>query len=202
MKKLIGIWTLVLAFSTVTGCIGTPSAPTRFYMLDAMGGTAGGPPTAVTAESALIAVAPVQVPEYLNRPQMVTRLDRSEYRLDEFSRWMEPLADNLTRVIVESLATLLQADGMTVVPIERFIPADHTVEVRALRMHGKRGGEVAAVFIWTLLGRDDKLLSTKRAMYRQRAGDNTYAGLAEAHTRIVEALSRDIAEDIRRIAGR
>jgi uncharacterized lipoprotein YmbA len=133
---------------------------------------------------------------------MITQLDRSEYRLDEFGRWMEPLADNLTRVIVENLANLLQADGMEVVSTERFIPVDQTVEVRALRMHGKHGGEVAAVFRWTLLGRDDALLSTKRAVYRRRVGDNTYNGLAKAHTQIVEALSRDIAEDIRRIAGR
>jgi uncharacterized lipoprotein YmbA len=202
MKTLIGILTLLFALLAVTGCIGTPSAPTRFYMLDAMGGAGAAPSADATAESALIAVAPVQVPEYLNRPQMITRLDRSEYRLDEFSRWMEPLGDNLTRVMVENLAILLQADGMEVVPTERFLPVEHTVEVRALRMHGKRGGEVAAVFRWTLLGRDDALLSTKRAVYRQRAGDNTYNGLAKAHTRIVEALSRDIAEDIRRIAGR
>jgi uncharacterized lipoprotein YmbA len=200
MKTLIVRMTLLFALLAVTGCIGTPSAPTRFYMLDALGGTAAARPAAAPAEGALIAVAPVQVPEYLNRPQMVTRLSGPEYRLDEFSRWMEPLADNLTRVIIENLTVLLSGDGIAAVPTERFIAPDHTVEIRALRMHGERGGEVTAVFRWTLLGRDDALLSTKQAAYRQSAGGNTYAGLAAAHTRIAEALSRDIAADIRRVA--
>jgi uncharacterized lipoprotein YmbA len=196
MKTAAYILAILGIIVILSGC-GT-SPPTRFYMVDTMETTMSSRAPRATDEMMLVAVAPVQVSQYLSRPQMITKIDAAEYSVDEFSRWMEPLSDNLSRTITENLTVLLAPDGMQVVPTERFITADRTVEIRAVRLHGAIGGEVVAVFRWTLLDQDNQLIATERVEYRQAADGEGYGGLVKAHTRIVDALSLDIADDIRR----
>ena len=54
-----------------------------------------------------IGVFPVAMPDYLDRPQVVTRVSENEIKLDEFNRWAEPLKENFYTVLVENLSTLL-----------------------------------------------------------------------------------------------
>src|SRR3546814_5086338 len=93
---------LVLLF--VTGCAG--SLPTRHYLLESMA------PTTVdeTEEDAVIAVAPVTLPAYLDRPDIVTRSTDNRLELADFDEWAEPLDDNITQVHAENLGHPLRTE--------------------------------------------------------------------------------------------
>ena len=65
-------------------------------------------------ERTVIAIEAVQIPGYLDRPQIVTNLNDTEYQLAEFNQWTEGLDDTLTRVIAENLLSLLSADSADV----------------------------------------------------------------------------------------
>src|SRR3546814_11447622 len=75
-------------------------------------------PTTVdeTEEDAVIAVAPVTLPAYLDRPDIVTRSTDNRLELADFDDWAEPLDDNITRVLAENLGHLLRTDRVVVLP--------------------------------------------------------------------------------------
>ena len=81
-----------------------------------------------------IGVGPVQMPEYLNRPQIVSRKSTIELFLDEFNKWAEPLEDNFTRVLAENLANILRTDPVVIFPSRGSIPVDYIVTLDVIRL--------------------------------------------------------------------
>ncbi len=101
---------LILAILLLcSGCIqlGNDSQPSRYYLLTPMDATVTDP----VANPAILKLAPLKLPPYLDRPQIVTRSRANEIVIAEFDRWGEPLRDNLRRVIEENL--LLQFKTIT-----------------------------------------------------------------------------------------
>jgi uncharacterized lipoprotein YmbA len=63
-----------------------------------------------------IGVGPVQLPGYLDQDQIVTRISQNRLTLSENARWIEPLEDNMARVLAENLSQLMQTDRVAVHP--------------------------------------------------------------------------------------
>jgi len=206
MRHLVKIRILALIFSGVllAGCLGgNPSAPPRFYMLSPMVeyktladmGTGDNP--------VVIGIASVQVPEYLNRPQIVKRLDETELTLGEFDRWAEPLADNIFQVIVENLSNLLNADNVRIFSWRGSSPIDYKLEIQVMRMDGNPGEAVSLVAHWAILDeRGNEVIMMKRARISEAVDTKDYKALVAAHNRAIKKLSEDIAAGIRSIVSR
>jgi uncharacterized lipoprotein YmbA len=189
--KMIAVLILGLA---LTGCLTKASAPTNFYMLTPLTPLAVKPSTEEGQGRVVIAVESVQVPGYLDRNQIVTRLDDTEYQLAEFDRWTESISGNLTRVIAENLSRLLATDAADVFPSARSILFDYRIEVEVLRLDGKLGDQVTLMARWMIFGADeDDLIVLRKSEYTEKAEDGTYKGLVLAQSWTVEKLSRDIA---------
>ena len=62
----------------------------------------------------VVAVGPVAIPDYLDRPQILTRSGPSELQLAEFERWAGSLEKDVSRVLAENLSTLLEKDHVIV----------------------------------------------------------------------------------------
>lgn len=194
-------WTAVAFIClTVAGCIGGQSAPTQFYMLDPVTLEMTSPPPVAGKTAVHIVLDPVEVPAYLNRPQIVTHLDRAEYQLDEFNRWMEPLGDTLTRVIAENLSEMLATDGIDILSMSRPVETQYTVTVQILRMDGKLGQRMVLVARWSMFNlSDNALLLTRRSVFTETVADTTYQSFLQAQNQMIESLSRAIADGIRPI---
>lgn len=190
---------LLLLWLTLSGCAGNTATP-NFYMLGpAMPTSANLNPVAPSA-GIRIGLDPVEVPQYLNQPQIVTHLDRAEYQLDEFNRWMEPLADNLTRVIAENLSTLLQAEGIDILYMSRPVKTRYGINIQILRMDGKLGESANLIVRWSFFDHSDNtLIETQRLVFWEKVDEDTYQGLLQAQNRMVETLNRNIAEGLRQI---
>lgn len=63
-----------------------------------------------------IGVGPVTLPRYLDRPQLVTRLDATELAVHEFARWSAPLGALVADAIGENLMGYLAAGGVRTYP--------------------------------------------------------------------------------------
>ena len=55
----------------------------------------------------IIEVGPVKIPEFLDRPQMVTKDKEGTLKFDEFDRWGESLDLGVARLIREDLTAML-----------------------------------------------------------------------------------------------
>lgn len=87
------------------------SPPPNFYLL-----TPAGEARSVRYDPALaeIGLAPIQLPRYLERPQLQTELSPHRLRLHEGHQWADGLDGELQRAVAESLRNLL--------PRRRIVP--------------------------------------------------------------------------------
>jgi uncharacterized lipoprotein YmbA len=115
---LLGL-TLGFLVMVLLGCASTP--PTRFFVLspvsgfEKMGNREG-------ERCFAIGIGPVKIPEYLNQPEIVTRITQNEVRLDEFVKWAEPLENNISRALAENLPSLLCIRTIAIFPWRTNFP--------------------------------------------------------------------------------
>jgi uncharacterized lipoprotein YmbA len=184
---------LLLALSVCLSACAGKSASSKFYVLSPLPLS-----TLSGAEGATIGVLPVDLPDYLDRPQVVTRVSENELKLDEFNRWAEPLKDNFYRVLVENLSTLLTSAKVVETAQRVKLPVTLYVGVDVVQFDGTLGGDVVLTTKWGLITSEGgKLLLAKRSSFKEPTGAATYEALVAAHSRAVAALSREIAEAIR-----
>ena len=181
---------LAISILTVSGCNTGP--PTRLYVLTILPRAESVPP-ATGGRKISIGVGPVELPQYVNRPQMVTGQQSSELQSAASAQWAEPLQDGCTRVLAENLSLLLATDRVAIFPWKTFVP-EYQVVVEVTHFLGQTGGEVSLVALWSILNKDGReALVSKKSSFRESTGSSEYEALAAAMSRAVAALSRDIA---------
>jgi len=191
---------IMICWLALVGCLGSPSAPTSFYMLSPLSSSQSRTIETTKEDRIRIGLETVVVAEYLNRNEIVVNLDNTVYKLAEFNQWAEPLSDNLTRVLAENLANMLRDDSIGVfLSADSSIPLDYRLEIDVIRLDGNLGDQVTLVAQWALLeAEEDNLKLMRRSQYQEPAVDNTYKGLVLAKSRAIEKLSRDIAAAIKK----
>ena len=184
---------LFLALAVCLSACAGKSASSNFYVLSPL------PQSKLSgSENKTIGVFPVAMPDYLDRPQIVTRVSENEIKLDEFSRWAEPLKENFYTVLVENLSTLLNSEKIIKTAQNLGVPVTLQVGVEVVQFDGTLGGDVVLIAKWGLFGEEGKkLLLAKRSSFKEPTGAATYEALVAAQSRAVAALSREVAEAIK-----
>lgn len=191
---------LICYMMVLVGCVTAASAPSRFYLMSPLPETQSTPQSTEGESCFAIGIGPVEFPAYLDRPQIVTRLNENELRLAEFDKWAEPLKDNFTRVLAENLSTLLCTDPIAVFPWRGSIAIDYQVAAELIRFDGNLGGAVTLIPFWTILGKDGRQTHvSKRTIYTEPVEGQSYKALVSAKSRAVAAFSRDIAAEIKNL---
>jgi uncharacterized lipoprotein YmbA len=198
MKKnplKISLAVMTVLSLAVGGCVTKPSPPASFYMVGPLAAVPTGATTEAKVRKTMIAIETVRIPVYLDRNQIVTTLDGTQYYLADFNHWAEPLNDSLTRVVAENLSRMLSGRSVDVFPSAREIPFDYSVNVEVLRLDGQTGGEATLVARWAVFGQDEgELLDLQKTEYLETVADDTYKALVLAYSRLVEHLCRDVAQ--------
>jgi uncharacterized protein len=186
---------------TLSGCASSPTP--RFYLLHSLGApTAGAPAATETARGLAIGIGPVKLPDYVDRPQIVTRPGSNELKLAEFDRWAEPLAQNVARILAENLATLLATDRVAIFPWTRATPVDYRIAVEVTQFDGTLGGKALLNARWTISSSDGKKeLTVRKSTVSEQCDGSDFAALVAAQSRAVAALSREIAAAVRALAA-
>jgi uncharacterized lipoprotein YmbA len=186
---------LILAVAVgLAGCASSPAA--RFYTLTPLP-AAESKQAPQAANPVSVSIAPVEVPDYLERPQIVTRDGQNELNLAEYDRWAGSLSDNMSAVLAENLGQLLGSDRVYVYPRLRLEKADYALAVRVLRLDCTPGNQVLLKAQWTLsAGAPGKEVATRISTVSERLGDKEYKTLVAAVGRALDQVSREIASAI------
>ena len=195
----LNIFTFCLMAVALSGCIGT-SQPSRFYALSSLQGPEPIPHATSTSLSTIVAVGPLAIPDYLNRPQIVTRAGRNEMRVNEFQRWADGLEDNLSRTVVEDLSVLLPPDRFSVIrwmpAVQGDVPITYRVAVDVVRFDATPGGTVFLEADWAIRGKEKTVVLAKKSSISGTAGGAEFTDLVVAMSKAVEDLSREIAAGV------
>ena len=186
MKKYIAV-----VFATILcACANRYSGPAYYSLGDDVNGRA------ISADKMSVDVARIKIPEYMDRPQIVTT-DGVSVNISQDNRWAENLSPMLGRRIMDGIRTRIT--GASVKSVD-FIgtPADYTIFVEVYRMDGALPGTVRMDASYSINGPDGNALRTRRVEYSSDSADD-YADYVRKLGEMVDMLSRDISRDLTRI---
>jgi len=193
LRLTVLVFCLCLLF--LGGCVRTK--PSKFYRLSAVVSVGSTIPAADAEPDFVVGVGPVKLPQYLDRPHMVTSASGNEYEIHEFDRWAEPLGDNIASVLGEDLSKLLGPDRVTVFPWIDATGIDYQVVVEVISFEGKPGGKVVLNAQWKIIGvKEEKELLRRKSSLSGSAGGEGYDALVAAQSRLLGDLSAEIEQAI------
>jgi uncharacterized lipoprotein YmbA len=179
--------------------IGCGTSPTpRFYTLQSV--TFPEKTDYISFKNAKVAVGvgPVEIPDYLDQAQIVTRTDQNRLIVAEFDLWGGSLKTDVTRVLVENLSALLAGDGMSIFSWRAHVPNMHKLPVSLIRFDAAPGGKVSLKARWAVVGKDNINLGTMReAAIVKPVKGGQYSDVVAAMSEALEELSKEMAADIK-----
>lgn len=130
--------------------IAPSSTPSNFYLLDAVASA----PVETQSATLRLGIGPVEMPGYLDRPQIVTRVSTKELTLAEFDRWAEPLDQMFSRSLILNLKALLGSEHLYPYPWPRDQQLDYRITVRVLAFENNSTGDATLSVHWQLFSTD------------------------------------------------
>ncbi len=205
MRKMRTCWiTLFLMAMGVlpTACLfgGRGGAPTHFHKLESLHELEPGRKALASLPEAAVAVGPINLAEYLNRPQIVTPTADNELRVNEFERWAEPLKSGVSRVIADNLALLLDTTRVAAVTSQAFPKTDYQVAIDISRLDGAPGEPAVLRARWRILSSGGGLRMSQGIDLNEPPPGNDFGSIVKAQSRLLARLSREIAGAIAGLA--
>jgi len=185
-------------FLALVGCLGS-SRPARFYTLAPLQ-VRDGPVS--PASDATLAIGPVEIPDYIDRQQIVTRTGANELVVAEFDRWGSSLDDQFTGSLVATLADRLAPQQVAVVPWRSAIRsggATYRVAVSVSRFDGIPGQSVVLQGRWELLaksGGKEESLGVREASVMEQIDGDGYEALVVAMQRALVRFGQQMGDTV------
>ena len=180
----------------LAGCLGS-SRPSRFYTLaplqirDGQGGT---PPDAT------LAIGPVEIPESIDRPQIVTRTGANELVVAEFDRWGGSLDTEISGALVATVRDRLASQQIAVAPwrsaILSGVGPSYRAAVSVSRFDGIPGQSVVLQGRWELIGQSGESLGVREATVTERIDGAGYDALVAAMQRALVRFGQQMADRV------
>jgi uncharacterized protein len=186
---------MAVAALVLASCAGSP--PARFYTLTALQ-----PPQAPAKEtqvkpSTVVAVDPVGIPDYLDRPQITTRTGDNELTFTEFDRWAGPLAEEIHRTMIENLSAHLSPKGIHVISWKTPIPGRMMLGISVTRFEATSQGTVNFRALWGLARDGEKSAQLIReSVITKPLAQGGYGAIAATMSRVLTDFSNEVATAI------
>jgi hypothetical protein len=202
---------LALGLIALAGCGSSPTP--RFYTLHAAvkapaattaATTAVTPAVTLVAAAApqsgqagpvVVGVGPVEIPDYLDRPQLVTLSEQNRMRLLEFDLWAGSLKADIGRVLMENLAALLPPDRFSIVSWRQGAQMDYRVALHVHRFDVGPGGVLLSAQ-WMLFTKERRAADRVQGCRLTEASGSEPGEAAAAMSRALGRLSEIIAQKI------
>ncbi|MDN3512556.1 MAG: PqiC family protein [Candidatus Jettenia sp.] len=186
------------ALAIIVGCASTQ--PPKFYILNSIEKQAGQQKGSDAIQNITIGIDSIEIPDYLDRSQIVTRSSRNELKIDEFNRWAGSLKENISLVVAENLSFLLLTDRVFVHPWISADSVNYWIHVKIIRLDTIPDNTVTMKALWTISGdRGKKEYITRTSEFTEKIGENSYCTIVAAMSRTFEKLSQEIASEIEKL---
>jgi len=144
-----------------------------------------------------VGVWQVELPDFLDRSEIVTRDNQFKIKMADFSWWAGRLNQNMTLLIASQLSKQVQSNRIVVSPWPSYRKMDYQVRTRIQRFDGELGGEVVLRGLWSLLDGDGtKELHSQVFEFKTNTVDLSYQEMVAAMSRLVVQLAQQQADGI------
>ena len=176
------------ALLALAGCGSTPV--THFYTLSPA------PAPAAAGNAVTAAIGAVQLPDGLDRPQIVLRGAGNQVMFSEFERWLGSPKDEIALAVAGGLGQALGGASVYAYPMSAGMSADFGVVLHVQRFDSVLGEAATVEVLWQVLPAKGAVRKGQ-SFVREPAGGPGYDALVAAHGRALAAVGRDIASAIR-----
>jgi len=201
MKKRVEVFhrltLLAASICMLTACAGN-KRPTQYYLLKPLQAeNLQQQQRAGEREGNIIGIGPISLPKYLDRPQIITFTGDYTISISEFHQWAEPLQNNLTRVLIESLSVLLPNNRFEVYPWRSSIETRHQIAITI--DHFDLNPNIALLSAhWVIeTGRNNPSQQRHSTSIKKSLPDTQYESKISALSQLLVLLSTEIAESIK-----
>ncbi len=183
------IWLLFLA-----GCQSTSHAVT-YYGLSSLAAPDRQTDPAAKDSDLSIGIGLVVLPDYLDRPQLVTRKGPNQVSIDEFNRWAGPLKSEIERVLTEDLIQATGSQRVAHLPWQQGFVPEKTIGITIYAFERMASGEVRLTATVIVSDKKNPKASQTWIFDRQVAPKNSsYTEMVAAQSLLLAELSRQIAD--------
>lgn len=192
MGFLFGILGLTLCLSA---CRSTP--PVGFYTLNSQTDFKVPPGNEIQFKNLSVGIGSVVLPDYLDRPQMVTFKGPHRLHLSEFHRWACRLDGEIARAMGKNVSMLLGTSNVAIFPWDQSKSPDFKVDLTFYHFEGTLGESFHIQGVWTLTQKKNKnAISTFQFDQKIPISGSTYEDLAAASSRGLWSLGQEISQRI------
>ena len=183
------------ALLALAGCGSTPV--THFYTLS----PAPAPAPAAPGSAPTVAIGAVQLPDGLDRPQIVLRGAGNQVSFSEFERWLGSPKDEIALAVAGGLKQALGGASVYAYPMSAGMSADVSVLLHVQRFDSVLGDAATVDVLWQVVPAKGAARNGQSSVREPVSGPG-YEALVAAHGRALAAVSRDIANEIRAAQAR
>lgn len=189
MKRMACI---AVTAACLAACLSS-SPPARFYTLFADESAHG--TIQATVGNEWVGVGPIEIPSYLDRPQIVTRGEGHRLVVHEFDRWADPLKSRILDVLMENVVALSDSKRVAPYPWPSAFRPNRRVIGEINAFEAGPSGEVVLKTRWSVQvpGEPDRA-EVHISRYREPATAGDFDSIAAAMSRALSRWSTDIAE--------
>ncbi|MBW2250566.1 MAG: membrane integrity-associated transporter subunit PqiC [Deltaproteobacteria bacterium] len=191
---------ICLLVLTIAGCRSS-TPPVEFYTLASLPGMEMESHEQSAVRDITIGIGPVQLPQFLNRPQIVIRSGPNKLTVSEFHRWGGYFDQDFLRVLAQDISILMPTNRVVEFPWQDRANPDYRIEFNVQQFDGQPGNSVLLNATWTIKGQKGmEALYARRSIIKQPVSGNDYEALVAAHSQALATLSREIAAAIKNIS--
>ena len=186
MKKI----SYIIAFLLLTaGCFGGYSEASKFYTLKSITDV-----PAVSSKKMIIGINEIELPEYIDRPQIVSATKgSSEVKISETNRWSESLDTLIQRTITTDISAYLPQAVVKEKTINERFNASVSVQITRLDMIADDSALLEAW--WYILDHSGKTVYREKFSETKKIKDN-YDSFVLSISDLLSTLSKNIAKQV------
>lgn len=152
-RKFLALLASIILLAALTAC--GRSTPVNYYLLE----SAAAPLNTNSMPRKSLRVAQVEIPGYLNRNNIVSRVNgNAKLVLAEFHLWAEPVSNGVRRVIEETITGPLYQQGINVLPGSSESGSDYLLVLDVQRLDGNFHSLAVLECKWALLDHSGRAL--------------------------------------------
>lgn len=149
------------------------------------------------AKRMTVAIGPVEIADYLARPEVVVRSSANTLKISAAERWGGSLRNNVSRTLLDNLGLLLGPVGYRIVSWETPIPADYRMALSVRRFERDETGKVVLEADWQFFAEGGTRIAAigSSRVVEFVTGEN-YSATVDAMGRALAVHSRELAARI------
>lgn len=187
---------LLTGFFFAAGCVSVPSSRSPVFFGIAAMEDENILPIELSSDFA-VAVSEVKIPDFLNRPQIVTQDKDHQLRFAQFHRWAEPLNEGLTRVVKDNISRILPRAKIVGYPLDFPTEMIFRLDMQVTRFEIDLSGDLHLVVQWAVVDVGyPKNTVLRRSEFRLPVENGNYSGAVKALSAVCASLSGQISQVI------